>query len=221
MEQVRGGPGMLDCPPRGVFCGQRGHPGPGMWAKCPCKVPSTGGCPLKSGPTTPPRPVDSHLPAGSAPKFIDLGCSRCHVSFHYLSLNALAPTCSGTRQVVCTRRCVVGGGGRQAPLWSPPALGAAHVIIPCPPWPLLKWPFGQVALPGLGAPRGHSPWRPADTLEFTWAPGPGPHCPLDHHPPCPGPAAKDGPKPQSTLGAPPQVSSLSQEALLRGRDEIV
>lgn len=90
------------------------------------------------GPNRSTRPVDSHLPAGFAPKFIDLGCSRCHVSFLFLSSNAPAPTCSATRQVVCTRHCVVGGGGSQAPLWSPPALRVAHVIIPCPPRPLLR-----------------------------------------------------------------------------------
>lgn len=32
-----------------VFCRQRGHPGPGMWSRYPCKVPSPGGSPLKSG----------------------------------------------------------------------------------------------------------------------------------------------------------------------------
>lgn len=119
------------------------------------------------------------------------------------SSHLLRDLAGGLHQALC------GGRWREAgsPL-VPPSTRGAHVIIPCPPWPLLKWPFGQVAVPGLGAPRGHSPWRPADTLEFTWAPGPGPHCPLDHHPPCPGPAAKDGPKLQSTLGPPSGFQSV-------------
>lgn len=168
-----------------VFCRQRGHLGPGTWSRYPCKVPSTGGSPLKSGaqPLHPglltPTAQQDLLPSSQTWAAADV--------FLYLSSNAPAPTCSGTRQMVCTRLCVVGGGRRQAPLWYAPALRAAHIIIiPCPPWPLLRWPFGQVALPGLGAPCGHSPWSLADTLEFTWAPGPGPRCPLDHCPPCPG-----------------------------------
>lgn len=220
MEQVRGGPGMPDCPPRGVFCGQRGHPGLGMWATCPCKVPSTGGCPLKSGPTTPPRPVDSHLPAGSAPKFIDLGCSRCHVSFHYLSSNALAPTCSGTWQVVCTRRCVVGGGGKQAPLWSPPALGAptssslvhhghsssGHLVrLLCLVWgPPMATPLGGQLTPwNSPGPLAQVPTALWTTILHAQARRP-----------------RMAPNSSPLLG-PPQVSSLSQEALLRGRDETV
>ena len=206
MEEVRDGAwdAGLSSPGGGVVCRQRGHPGPGTWSKYPCKVPSTGGSSLKSGA----QPLHPGLSTPTAQQDL-LPSSQTRAAadvFLYLSSSAPAPTCSGTRQVVCTRCCVVGGGWRQAPLWSPPALGAAHIIIPCPPWPLLRWPFGQVARPGLGAPCGHSPWRSADTLEFTWAPrSPLPSGPLSS---MPRPGA-------------PQVSSLSREALLRGRDETV
>lgn len=187
-----------------VFCRQRGHPGPGTWSRYPCKVPSTGGSCLKSGA----QPLHPGLSTPTAQQDL-LPSSQTRAAadvFLYLSSNAPAPTCSGTRQVVCTRRCVVGSGRRQAPLWSPPALGAAHIIIPCPPWPLLRGPFGQVAQPGLGAPCGHSPWRSADTLEFTWAP----------RSPLPSGPLSSMPRPGT-----PQVSSLSREALLRGQDETV
>ena len=179
---------MPDCPPLGggVVCRQRGHPGPGTWSKYPCKVPSTGGSSLKSGA----QPLHPGLSTPTAQQDL-LPSSQTRAAadvFLYLSSNEPAPTCSGTRQVVCTRRCVVGGGRRQAPLWSPQHLGQ-----PTSSSLVHRGHFsGGHSVRSLGLVWGPHVATPLGDRLTPWnSPGPpGPHCPLDHCPPCPGPAPR-------------------------------
>lgn len=192
---------MPDCPPWGVFCGGRGD---WVLARGPdAPVRPAGGRPLKSGPTT--HPGLSISPPSRACSQVQCGLGAAAdvmlPSFFYHRMHRLPPaqrlgrwSASGT---VWWRWREPG-----SPLVPPALCGPRHHPLSTTATSS-GGPFGQVPLPGLG-PRGHCPLRPADTLGIpgSLAPGPGPCCPLDHHPPCPGPAAKDGPKPQSTLGPP-------------------
>lgn len=115
-----------------------------------------------------------------------------------------------------------GGGGRRKsspPQLVPPSTRGSPCCSLCTV-ATAQGPFSQAALPGLGAPRGHSPWGLAASLEYGWAQAQVPAALWTTilHPQARLPRAS--PLPQSTSG-PPQVSTLSQEAPPRRRDEIV